>query len=535
MLNQRRGVNKMAFTFQINDDVKFTHNKEFLNKAKNFKPHIYHKLKLAKSIVSLTKDPSKLEGVGINVINNCDELSNMKMKRGQKVILDFGDHQVGKFRIDINSTGSPMDAPLFLKLKFAEMPNEFLHHSEDYDGWLSKSWIQEEYIHLDTLPAQLELSRRYSFRFVEITVIDTSPKWQVVFSNPVVESESSVEINNKMIPALKDKELRDIYQVGLKTLQDCMQDVFEDGPKRDRRLWIGDLRLQALANYATFKDINLVKRCMYLFGGMVAEDGRVPANIFTKPNNMPDDTFLLDYSLFFISILKDFDEFNHDEQVLNDLFPVAKKQMDLALQMVDMNGRLQLTEDYPVFIDWSNDFNKDTAGQGVLIYTLRQFISLAKATHDASINYYLDKLEAMVNYSKTELFDVQKGWFVSGAENEVNIASQVWMVLAHVMDKDQNRKIMGDMVSQLFPIKGIATPYMYHHITQAFFEAGLTDEAITLMKRYWGQMISLGADTYWEAFEPEKPNYSPYGSPLLNSYCHAWSCTPVYLINKYLM
>ena len=27
-----------------------------------------------------------------------------------------------------------------------------------------------------------------------------------------------------------------------------MQDVFEDGPKRDRRLWLGDLRLEALAN-----------------------------------------------------------------------------------------------------------------------------------------------------------------------------------------------------------------------------------------------------------------------------------------------
>jgi hypothetical protein len=31
-----------------------------------------------------------------------------------------------------------------------------------------------------------------------------------------------------------------------------MQEVFEDGPKRDRRLWLGDLRLQALVNDVTF-------------------------------------------------------------------------------------------------------------------------------------------------------------------------------------------------------------------------------------------------------------------------------------------
>ena len=37
-----------------------------------------------------------------------------------------------------------------------------------------------------------------------------------------------------------------------------------------------------------------------------------------------------------------------------------------------------------------------------------------------------------------------------------------------------------------------------------------------------------------EAFDPDQPEYSPYGSPIVNSYCHAWSCTPVYLLKKYV-
>ena len=28
--------------------------------------------------------------------------------------------------------------------------------------------------------------------------------------------------------------------------------------------WLGDLRLQALANYGTFRNFDLVKRCLYL-------------------------------------------------------------------------------------------------------------------------------------------------------------------------------------------------------------------------------------------------------------------------------
>jgi alpha-L-rhamnosidase len=108
------------------------------------------------------------------------------------------------------------------------------------------------------------------------------------------------------------------------------------------------------------------------------------------------------------------------------------------------------------------------------------------------------------------------------------------MVLAHVMSDEDNKKIMQSTIRNLFPVRNIATPYMYHHIVEALFEAGLKEEAVKLMKEYWGKMISLGADTYWEAFDPEKPGYSPYGSPIVNSYCHAWSCTPVYLIRKYL-
>jgi hypothetical protein len=36
----------------------------------------------------------------------------------------------------------------------------------------------------------------------------------------------------------------------------------EDGPKRDRRLWLGDLRLEALANYETYRNFDLVKRSL---------------------------------------------------------------------------------------------------------------------------------------------------------------------------------------------------------------------------------------------------------------------------------
>lgn len=525
----------MAFTFQINDDINFIHDEVLLQKAEENRPEIKKQDIFPTRIVELVKDSSKLNGYGvIESEKKLEDLEKYGWKRDEKVILDFGDHQVGSFKIDIDQTGSPMDAPLYLRIKFAEIPAELAVESSEYEGWLSRSWIQEEFVHLDELPAVLTLPRRYSFRYVELKIIDTSPKWQAVFSNPIVTTESSADYSKLKKIELKDLELQRIYDVGVKTLADCMQDVFEDGPKRDRRLWLGDLRLQALANYATFDNVNLVKRCLYLFAGMTTEEGKISANVFVKPKNIPDDTFLFEYSLFFISTLYDFNQAHPDLEFVQELYPTAKKQMDITLSMFDENGKLIVDDKYPVFVDWSNDFNKDTAGQAEVIYVLKQFIALAELVKEEQLEMYQIILERISNYAREQLFDSSKKLFVTDGV-EYNIASQVWMVLAHVMSDKTNKEIMQSMIKNLFPVKGIATPYMYHHIVEALFEAGLAKEAVTIMKDYWGTMIDLGADTFWEAFDPYQPEYSPYGTPIVNSYCHAWSCTPVYLIHKYLI
>ena len=524
----------MALTLQINTDVEFIHDENLLRKAEENRPVIQKGTATPSRIVDIIRDDNRLNGVAAETSEkDISKLSSYGWKRDDRLILDFGDHRVGSFEIDIDQTGSPMDAPLYLRIKFAEVPAELATESSDYDGWLSRSWIQEEFVHLDRLPAKLSLPRRYSFRYVELKIIDTSPKWQAVFSNPVVTTETSADASSFKPLCLKDEKLQQIYNVGIKTLADCMQDVFEDGPKRDRRLWLGDLRLQALADYASFDNTALVKRCLYLFAGMTTKEGKISANVFVSPNNIPDDTFLFEYSLFFISVLYDLHQAHPDIALVKELYPTAKKQMDLSLQMFDKNGRLIPDENYPVFVDWSNEFNKDTAGQAEMIYVMKQFISLSEAVGDPDLESYRQKLALITGYAKDKLYRKDRQLFVTG-EEEFNIASQVWMVLAGVMSPEENREIMQTAVRELFPVTGIATPYMYHHIVEALFEAGLTEEAVSLMKNYWGKMIDLGADTFWEAFDPDMPDYSPYGSPIVNSYCHAWSCTPVYLIKKYL-
>ena len=74
---------------------------------------------------------------------------------------------------------------------------------------------------------------------------------------------------------------------------------------------------------------------------------------------------------------------------------------------------------------------------------------------------------------------------------------------------------------------------MRHYVIEAMLKLGMKSEAVQYLKKYWGGMVELGADTFWEAYIPDDLDFSPYKDRMINSLCHAWSCTPSYFIRKY--
>lgn len=463
------------------------------------------------------------------------ELENRSFRKGDKVIFDFGDHQVGYFSFNAVPVGSHYDAPGYLKLNFAEVLDELIEDSADYDGWLSSSWIQEESIHLDILPTAVNLSRRYAFRYAMIEVLDTSPKYSLKFRNVACEYVSAVEMDTVKPLNAKDEMLNQMDRVSLKTLMDCMQSVFEDGVKRDRRLWLGDLRLQARANYVTFKNYDMVKRCLYMFAGMTFDDGRIGACFFHEPDLRVDDTYLMDYALFFCPTLWDYYEASKDLDTVKELYPQAMEQIDIVLNtMLDENHVvIDKGDEFWCFLDWGEGLNKQAGAQAVLIYTMRYGIRLAKLLGDQERLEFLQKESKILKEAAVKYFwDEEQKMFVSGAEKQVSWASQIWMILARVFDQEKSRELVLHTM-QVNPRIRMVTPYMYHHYMDALIRCGEEELALEEMKRYWGEMIKDGADTFWELYNPYNKNESPYGSSMVNSYCHAWSCTPTYLLRKF--
>ncbi len=350
-----------------------------------------------------------------------------------------------------------------------------------------------------------------------------SRKFRLQFDEIALETVTSAGSPHPAVIA--DPQLKAIDDVAVRTLKNCMQEVFEDGPKRDRRLWLGDLRLQAQVNDVTFGHHDLVRRCLYLFAGHTREDGMVSANVFVQPEVRADDTFLFDYSLFLSTCFITTCKAPATRKTVGELWPTARRQIELALTRCDSQGLVRDSDDWWVFIDWQAELNKQASAQGVLIYCLQRALWLAQRFEPQRVPDYTATLWQLKEAALHHLWDNERQVFISGAVRQVSWASQIWLVLAEVGTAGQRQALMRRLQQQP-PAIAMNTPYLRHHHIVALLQSGLREEAVAEIKAYWGRWSPTAPTPSGKFSTPNILTFSPYGSKLINSYCHAWSCTP---------
>lgn len=457
------------------------------------------------------------------------DLAEKAWGKGEEFVLDFGNHFVGHLEFRLTPVGVNVDAPARLRLTFGEVPPDVTEELHPCKSWISSSWIPDEVFNIDWMPITFTVPRRHAFRFVRVQILDTSSKYKIKFSDIVAQSLSSVTIEQEeAVEAfpVHDERLRQIDAVSMRTLRNCMQTVFEDGPRRDRRIWSGDLRLQALTNYCTFKNYDMVKRCLYLFAALVREDDSLPACLFEKPVLTPASDYIVDYDALFGAIVRDYVVASGDTQTAEELWPVVLGSVKCALAHVQSGVFTADATTAWKFLDWAGELDKNAGMHGVVIVALKAINDLARILSKPPP--FETELAILISTSDT-FYDAAEGVFVSGKDRQVSWASQAWMALAGVKSPELLKAAMMKAMADPKAVKPL-TPYLYHHVAEALCTVGGEQECLELIQGYWGGMVDAGADTFWECFDPEDSRSSPYGDYHNNSFCHAWSCTPSYLL-----
>ncbi len=503
------------------DNVKRT----YLNEAQVLLPVLTHHTSYPVHIINIKKDTSVWLGWKSTVISPAKQLTNIKLDKGDTVILDFGRNIVGYLQGVSNTTAK-------VKIQTAEVLAELGDNWEQYPPFFdngykpSNSWVFDV-----DIENNWRINERRTFRYIRMVVLKTDTA--ITLSNLHCDEVSAISFNKIKPIRGFSKKIQQVDLVAQYTLRNCIQEVFEDGPKRDQRLWLGDLRLEALADGVLYQSDSQVKRCLLLFAGMQREDGFIPACVFTQKGERPEigGEMIPDYAMLFGNVLLNYANSSNDWVLAKKLYPLACQQVDIVCtKWLNDKNYLQIPDSIWQFIDWSKSLDRQAAEHATAIYAAKSLISLAtKLGIKKDVIKWQTLSNKLTASALDNLYDKEKGLFISGSQKQVSWASQIWMILAGVADKNTGAKILDQIKKDSTAIKP-GTPYLMHHLVQAYLLCNMDEEAYNLIKNYWGGMVDKGADTFWEIYNPENAYTSPYNSHLFNSYCHAWSCTPAWFL-----
>jgi alpha-L-rhamnosidase len=509
---------------------------DWMEKAIRFQPALVKTILRPMGIVTIQKNDSAFQGYAVQSILPPDSFFVKSMKSQSGVVLDFGQHLTGLVSFEIEDLKAVADAPLRLKFTFAETLAEATLPFDPYPGILSRGWLQDEIITISTVPAILQIPRRVSFRYLKIEVLGSSIYSDFKIPDLFAEATTSARFQPENLLGSTPAVFRKIDSVCQNTLKECMQTVYEDGPKRDRRLWIGDLYLESLANNLTFKNDSLTKHCLYLLAALSYPDGVLPSNVFEQPQPHAQYNPLFDYTQVYIAALKEYVIATGDTQTGNDLWPVVKEQIQIPKQFIGKDYLIDAktaASKWWLFFDWNDKLDRTVAMQGCTIWAFDNCLELAKLLHkESEVSELPALITNMKKAARKNFYDKSKAVYVSGSSRQVSYASQAWMILSGVAGKSEGPRIFKSAFADSNVLKP-GTPYLYHYVLEALVKCGMQDDAKKIITDYWGGMLNKGADTFWEVFDPSNDFLSPYNSFLVNSYCHAWSCTPSYFIRKY--
>ncbi|WP_121355616.1 alpha-L-rhamnosidase-related protein [Flavisolibacter nicotianae] len=520
-------------------DVFAAQRKDWLQKAEQNKPVLNETVRKPTALVTLVRDSNAFQGWKTVPAKPLDSLYQQSFKKQSGVVLDFGDHLTGFYSFTLKARRGTPDGPLRFRFTFGEVPAEMATPFDPYPGSLSRAWLQDEVVTVMELPATVTIPRRLAFRYVKIDLLGSSPYFDFGFDGMEARATTAATKLPAALPANTDPIIREIDRVGQATLKECMQTVFEDGPKRDRRLWTGDLYLQSITNAYSFQNFALTRRCLYLLAGVSGENGYLNSNVFEtpQPHAQVGAPFLFEYSLLYNAALKEYLAATGDRQTAMELWPVAKKQLENISRFLLPNGMFDYAAaakaGWWLFVDWSNTLDKQASIQGLCIFALQETLALAALLGKQNdISAVPGLIGRMTAAARKTLYDKQRGVFVSGPEKQVSYASQAWMILSSVATNTEAQRAIKNLQA-LSSVVRPGGPYLYHYYIEAMLKCGMQQEARNELEKYWGGMVKKGADTFWEVYDPANDFLSPYNFYPVNSYCHAWSCTPVYFIRKY--
>ena len=322
-----------------------------------------------------------------------------------------------------------------------------------------------------------------------------------------------------------DEELNRIFAVAAYTFSLCSGVFFLDGIKRDKWIWSGDAYQSLFVNRYLTADPDVEKRTLLALS---------PGEHTTTHVNT-----ILDYSLLWILSIETYWESYGDTEFVHSIWPRMKSLMALCMSQRDEHGFIVGRKRDWVYIDWA-DFDRDGPLCAEQMLLAESYRVMARFAPEAEREQYEKAREELLERIEAFYWDREKQAYIdsfSSGKRHVTRHASILAILFNIADEER-KHMLADSVLFNNAVPPITTPYFRFFELEALCRLGYLENVLKQIKSYWGGMLKMGAVTFWEEFDPDKPleqQYEMYGDPFGKSLCHAWSASPIYLLARYFV
>lgn len=436
------------------------------------------------------------------------------------ILLDYGHELHGGLKLVLGSA-KPW-APSLVRIRFGESVSEAC--SKHDGGKRRKGYSTNDHAMRDMImkipsDGQIEIGNT-GFRFIRIDLLS---------SNTTIHlKEASAILRYRDIPYLgsfrcNDERLNDIWMTGAYTVHLNMQEYLWDGIKRDRLIWLGDMHPE-------------VATIMNVFGHNEVVDKSIDlaCELFPLPRWLND---MSAYSMWYLIIHYEWYMHNGNLDYLQKHRNYITGVIDRIDKCVDKDGNENLAESR--FLDWPSTPNKagvEAGYRALLCWSMEDAEKLCELLDEQE---YARRCNAISKRLKKQVKQ----------PNGLKQAAAL-MSIAGLMKPEKACK----EVISVGGAKDFSTFYGYYML-QALAQAGEYQQAVDIIRQYWGGMLDLGATTFWEDFNldwarnagrldefvPEGKDdihgdFGDYCYPgFRHSFCHGWASGPTPWMTQHIL
>lgn len=312
-----------------------------------------------------------------------------------------------------------------------------------------------------------------------------------------------------------DPDAQALWDVSVRTLNNCMHDSFEDCPYYEQLQYVMDSRLEALFLRPLTNDDALIRKCLRDFN-----DSRMPDGMICARYPSAREQRIPGFGLHYVFFLHDQMRYRGDRELIKEFLPTVDGILAWFLRHVQNN--LLTHVDGWNYLDWVKEWDwgvpDNTEGlavyQFMLICALRDAAELAEFAGRPGLSEEYRQHAEVLKAASKQYYDKTAGYFGDTiSKKSFSQHGQIWAVLADVIEGKEARDLLIRAAEdKALPVCSYS---MLFYVFRAYEKAGLYDIAYRLLDK-WRLMLRKHCTTWVENDTGER------------SECHAWGSLPLY-------